>query len=288
MYSGHVLVLMYKWDIDEALRLIEAEGVTEMTGVPYVVRTFLDAAVTTGRDLSTLTGLGFGGSLSPEQLIKDVYTVFGGRVSPRTGYGLTETTSGVVAIGGADYVARPDSIGRPLPTVEIRIVGEDGVEVPVGEPGEITVRGPQVVSGYWRAPEATAASFRAGWFHTGDVGRVADDGFIHIVGRIKDVVIRGGENINCGEVESCLLDYAGVVEAAAFGVPHPSLGEELGAVVVVAGDQAGDPERIRAHVAERLAAFKVPAYVYVSHRPLPRTATGKVVKQGLAEFAAGG
>lgn len=284
-YSGHLMVLMYKWDIEDALNLIERERVTEMSGAPFVIRTFIEAAVTSGRDLSSLNSIGLGGSAAPAQLISDVYRYFDGQVSPRTGYGLTETTSGVVAIGGKDYVQRPDSVGTPLPTVEVRVV-DDGSAVPDGELGEITFKGPQVVSGYWKSPEATVANFRDGWFHTGDIGRIGPDGFVYVVGRMKDIVIRGGENISCGEVEACLGNHPDVVEVAAFGVPHDALGEELGVVVCLTPASTAGAGELRAFVAQRLAAFKIPAHVHLSRRPLPRTATGKVVKQGLAEFAA--
>jgi acyl-CoA synthetase (AMP-forming)/AMP-acid ligase II len=190
----------------------------------------------------------------------------------------------VVAIGGQTWVERPDSVGTVLPTVEVRVVS-DGIPVPAGETGEISFKGPQVVSGYWNAPEATAASFRDGWFHTGDIGRIAPDGYLYVIGRMKDIVIRGGENINCGEVEACLGNHPGVIEVAAFGVPHPTLGEELAVVVCLTEAGQATADELRAFVAERLAAFKVPARVYLSRLPLPRTATGKVIKQGLAGFA---
>jgi acyl-CoA synthetase (AMP-forming)/AMP-acid ligase II len=284
-YSGHLMMLMYKWDIEDALNLIERERVTEMSGAPFVVRTFIEAAVQSGRDLSSLNSIGLGGSAAPAQLISDVDRYFDGQVSPRTGYGLTETTSGVVAIGGKDYIQRPASVGIVLPTVEVRVV-DNGITVPDGELGEITFKGPQVVSGYWKSPEATAANFRDGWFHTGDIGRIGPDGYVYVVGRMKDIVIRGGENISCGEVEACLGNHPDVVEAAAFGVPHASLGEELGVVVCLTPSSTAGAGELREFASQRLAAFKVPAHVYLSRRPLPRTATGKVIKQGLAEFAA--
>jgi long-chain acyl-CoA synthetase len=283
-YSGHLMVLMYKWDIEDALNLIERERVTEMSGAPFVIRTFIEAAVRSGRDLSSLNSIGLGGSAAPAQLISDVDRYFDGQVSPRTGYGLTETTSGVVAIGGRDYVQRPASVGTVLPTVEVRVV-DNGITVPDGELGEITFKGAQVVSGYWKSPEATAANFRDGWFHTGDIGRIDPDGYVYVVGRMKDIVIRGGENISCGEVEACLGNHPDVVEVAAFGVPHASLGEELGVVVCLTPSSTAGADELREFASERLAAFKVPAHVYLCGRPLPRTATGKVIKQDLAEFA---
>jgi long-chain acyl-CoA synthetase len=286
-YSGQLMVLMYKWDIGDALELIEREQITEMSGAPFVIRTFIEAAVKSGRDLSSLNSIGLGGSAAPAQLITDVYNYFDGRVSPRTGYGMTETTSGVVAIGGKTYVDRPDSVGTLLPMAQVQVVDDDGAPVAAGQLGEIWFKGPQVVSGYWRSPEVSAASFTDGWFHTGDIGRQDPDGFIFIMGRIKDIVIRGGENISCGEVEGCLGNHPDVIEVAAFGLPHPSLGEELGVVACLTEGSAAGADDLRAFVAGRLAAFKVPAHVFLSGRPLPRTASGKVIKQELAGFVAG-
>lgn len=285
-YSGHLMVLMYKWDVEDALELIERERVTEMSGAPFVIRTFIEAAVKSERDLSSLNSIGLGGSAAPAQLITDVYEYFDGKVSPRTGFGSTETTSGVVAIGGKTYVERPDSVGTILPGVEMRVVDGD-TPVPDGELGEIVFKGPQVVSGYWHAPEVTAATFRDGWFHTGDTGRIDPDGYLYILGRIKDIVIRGGENISCGEVEGCLGNHPDVIEVAAYGVPHPTLGEELGVVVCLTAGSTATPDALRRFVAERLAAFKVPAHVFLSRPPLPRTASGKVIKRELASFIAG-
>ncbi len=286
-YSGHLLVLMYKWDTREALRLIEVEGVRELAGPPFVVQTFLDAARTTGRDLSSLRSMGMGGSAAPTHLIQAVHELFGGTVTPRTGYGLTETTSGVVSIAGAEFVAHPGSVGRPLPTVQVRIQDEHGHPLPPGTEGEVAIRGPQVVRGY--LGDAASAAFAGGWFLSGDTGRIDDEGLLHLVGRLKDVVIRGGENINCSEVEGCLDAHPDVLESAAFGLPHPTLGEELVALVRLRPGSPADGAALRDHVAARLAAFKTPARVLLSDDPLPRTASGKLLKRGLpAQLATSG
>jgi long-chain acyl-CoA synthetase len=278
-YSGHALVLMYKWDAEEAVRLVEEEGAGEVAGPPFVVQTFLDAAATTSRDLSSLRIIGMGGSAAPTKVIAALTERFGDQVTPRTGYGLTETTSGVVSISAADFARHPDSVGRPLPTAQVAILAEDGTEVAPGEVGEIAIRGPQVVRGYMNLPDAD--DFRGGWFHTGDLGRIDEEGLVYIVGRLKDVVIRGGENINCAEVEAVLTAHPDVVEAAALGAAHPQLGEELVAVARVRPGSVVDAEDLRAFAAERLAAFKVPARIAVSEVPLPRTASGKVVKRDI-------
>lgn len=276
-YSGHTLVLMYKWDAEEAVRLIEAEHANELAGPPFVIQTFLDTATTSDRDLSSLRIIGMGGSKAPARLIAAVAEHFGDQVTPRTGYGLTETTSGVVSISAADFAAHPDSVGRPLPTAQVAILGEGGEPVAVGEEGEIAVRGPQVVSGYFGVPDAP--EFRDGWFRTGDLGRVDASGLIYISGRLKDVVIRGGENINCAEVEAALTAHPDVVEAAALGAPHPTLGEEVVAVARLRPGSTLGAAELRDFAAARLAPFKVPVRIALSDISLPRTPSGKVVKR---------
>jgi long-chain acyl-CoA synthetase len=278
-YSGHTIVLMYKWNAQEAVELVERERVNELAGPPFVIQTFLEAAAGSDHDLSSLRIIGMGGSAAPTRLIAALTDRFGDQVTPRTGYGLTETTSGVVSISAADFARHPDSVGRPLPTAEVAILGEDGAPLGVGQEGEIAIRGPQVVSGYYDQPGAE--EFRDGWFHTGDLGRIDDEGLIYIVGRLKDVVIRGGENINCSEVESALTAHPDVVEAAALGVPHPKLGEELVAVVRVRSGSKLTADELRSFVADRLAAFKVPVRIAVSDTAIPRTPSGKIVKRDI-------
>jgi acyl-CoA synthetase (AMP-forming)/AMP-acid ligase II len=276
-YSGHCLVLMYKWNADEAVRLVETERANELAGPPFVIQTFLEAAA--GHDLDTLRVIGMGGSAAPTKVIAAVAERFGDRVTPRTGYGLTETTSGVVSISAADFAEHPDSVGRPLPTAEVAILGEEGQRLGVDEEGEIAIRGPQVVAGYLGMPDA--ADFRDGWFHTGDLGKIDDAGLIYIVGRLKDTVIRGGENIQCAEVEAVLNAHPDVVEAAALGAPHPKLGEELVAVVRLRPGSRLDAEELRGFAAGHLAAFKVPVRIALIDDALPRTSTGKVVKRDI-------
>ncbi|MBK1787098.1 class I adenylate-forming enzyme family protein [Prauserella cavernicola] len=280
LYAGQSLILMYKWDASEAVRLIEAERVTELSGPPYIVQTFLSAARDTGRDLSSLRALGMGGAAAPAHVIEQARAVLGEAVIPRTGYGMTETTSGVVAISAADFARRPASVGRALPTAEIAILDREGKVLGADSEGEVAVRGPQVIQGYEGAE--SDESFSGGWFRTGDLGRIDADGFVFLVGRIKDIVIRGGENISCSEVEVALGSHPQVHEAAALGAPHPALGEELVAIVHLADGSTVSAEDLRDHTAARLAPFKVPARIAIIHRPLPRTASGKVVKRELA------
>jgi long-chain acyl-CoA synthetase len=278
-YSGHTLVLMYKWNAELAVDLVEREGANELSGPPFVIQTFLDAA-TPDRDLSSLRMIGMGGSAASIQVVEAMKARFGDQVTPRTGYGLTETTSGVLSIPPTDFARHPDSVGRPLPTAHVAILGEDDSELPQGEVGEIAIRGPQVVSGYVDVPDAD--DFRNGWFHTGDLGRIDEEGLVYIVGRLKDVVIRGGENIYCAEVEAALTSHPDVLEAAAFGAPHPALGEELVAVARVRPHSDLTADRLRAFTAEHLAAFKVPARIALAEVELPRTPSGKIVKREIA------
>ncbi len=186
------------------------------------------AAETPGADLSSLVGIGMGGAPIPPELVRRVAPVG----APSNGYGLTETTAGIAFNAGADYLAAPDAVGRPVPSADVRVVDPaTGADLGEGAVGELWFRGPNVVRGYWNAPEATAAAFVDGWFRTGDLGRV-DDGVVRVVDRLKDVVIRGGENVYCAAVEAELLEVEGVLDVAVVGVPHPTLGEEVAAVVV--------------------------------------------------------
>ena len=185
---------------------------------------------------------------------------------------------------GDDYVTHPGSAGRPVPTVELRIVDADGKDAPQGESGEIWLKGPTISShGYWNRPDANAESFTDGWFHTGDIGRLDPDGFLYIVDRVKDLVIRGGENISCVEVEDALYEHPDVIDAAVVGVPHKTLGEEVKAVVQLREGSTATVEELRAFCAERLANFKVPEYVELVSQPLPRNPAGKVLKGQLRD-----
>jgi acyl-CoA synthetase (AMP-forming)/AMP-acid ligase II len=281
MAAGGTLVLMRKWDAAKALDLIDLHRVTHYAGVPTTALQLLDAAG--GRRLATLTNLNTGGAPAPPALVRRLTEAYGDRIEPRNGYGLTETCGGVLAHYGEAYRRRPDSVGRPTPVTETRVAGPDGGPLPDGETGELLLRGQSLVRGYWRDPEATAAAFTAdGWFRTGDLAVVREDGRVSVVDRLKDVVIRGGENVYCVEVEAALYGHPAVAEAAVLGVPHPVLGEEVAAVVRLRGGPgAASADELRAHAARGLAAYKVPAHIVVRDEPLPRNAGGKVLKDEL-------
>ncbi|RSN10636.1 fatty acid--CoA ligase [Nonomuraea sp. WAC 01424] len=280
MFTGGGLVLMYKWDPEQALRLIERERVTTMIGVPTNAWQLMSHPDFGKYDLSSLTTLGYGGAPAPPKLLERITSNLPDR-APSNGYGMTETTALAIGNGGDDYRARPDSIGRPSAVVDVRVVDPMGTELPPGEVGELCVRGPNVIMGYWNQPEATAQTFVGGWLHTGDLAKIDDEGFVYIVDRAKDMVIRGGENVYCAEVEAALFEHPAVDDAAVIGVPHDELGEEVGALLRLAPGQAVTTEELRSFLADRIAKFKIPVHVWFREGELPRNPGGKILKTHL-------
>lgn len=279
--SGGHLVLMHRWDPGEALELIERYQVTNFTGVPVMSRELVGHPDFASRDTSSLTNVGGGGApLQPDLVTKiDEATPM---VQPTTGYGLTET-SGVISINSSRwFVDKPTTVGPPLPTIEVQILDAGGKPVPTGEVGEVTVKGPNNARGYLNQPEATAAAFPDGWFRTGDLGTLDDDGFLTIVDRAKDMVLRGGENVYCAEVEAALFDHPAVRECAVFAIPHERLGETVGAAVVIHdGHDVGDDD-LQSFCAERIARYKIPERIWFIDA-LPRNANGKFLKRELRD-----
>jgi steroid-24-oyl-CoA synthetase len=279
---GGKLVMMYRWDPGRALELIERERITTFGGVPTMVMQVLDHPDFATRDTSSIRSVGYGGAPAPPELVKRIKANF--HSSPASnGYGLTETSSLSTMNSGDDYLAKPDSVGPPVPVVTVKVVDGDGNELPPGEIGELWIKGPNVVKGYWNKPEATAETFSAGWLHTGDVARIGEEGFVYIVDRAKDMVIRGGENVYSVEIESVLYEHPAVSEAAVIGIPHPVLGEEVGAVVRLRPGMAASEADLQAHVAAHLAAFKVPARIWFADEELPRNPAGKLLKRELRD-----
>jgi long-chain acyl-CoA synthetase len=284
--AGGKITMMYRWDPARALELIEREQVTTFGGVPAMAMQILDHPDFDKRDTSSVRSVAYGGAPAPPDLVKRIKAHFpGGGAS--NGYGLTETSSLSTMNTGDDYVARPASVGPPVPVVEVKVVGPGGDTLAPGDVGELWIKGPNVVKGYWGKPEATEATFTHGWLHTGDVARLDDDGFVFIVDRAKDMLIRGGENIYCVEIESVLHDHPAVSDAAIIGIPHPVLGEEVGAVVQLRAGTTATEDELRRHVASRLAGFKVPVRVWFSEEPLPRNPAGKILKRQLRDQRVG-
>ena len=286
-YNGGIIVSQYKWDPLEALRLIEKHKITAFGGVPTVVRSLLEHPQLKEFDISSLVAISQGGApVAPDSIAK-IENEFAGKVMPGNGYGLTETTAAVIGNSGAAYFAKKDSVGLPYVGTDVRIVAEDGTECPVGTIGEIWMYGPNNVRGYWNKPEETAKAFTDGWFHSGDAGFIDHDGYIYVVDRIKDMVLRGGENVYCVEVETALFESEIVKDCAVIGVPHPSLGEEVAAVIVPSSRHgASSEESLMTFLQGRLASYKVPSKIFWHDGELPRNATGKVLKKDLREMYA--
>ncbi len=284
MLTGGKLVHMYKWDAGDALKLIEAERITALTGVPVMSRELITHPDFGKTDTSTLLSVGGGGAqLQPDLVGKIDSTVSNAR--PNTGYGMTETCGIITSINGDFFVDKPDSAGPILPNYESKIVDDNGNEVPQGGLGELCVRGAQVIRGYINRPEATAESIVNGWLHTGDIARIDEDGFVFIVDRKKDMVLRGGENVYCAEVESAIFAHEGVAECSVFGVPDDRLGEEVGVAVVLKKGVAISADDLRAFAGTLIAKHKLPRYVWFLDE-LPRNASGKFLKRELRDVLA--
>jgi long-chain acyl-CoA synthetase len=282
--SGLKLVMMRKWDPERALELIERERVTNFVGVPTQSWDLLEAPSFATTDTSSLVSVGGGGAPAPPQLVKRVSSNFA-KASPGIGYGMTETNAYGPQNTGVDYIEHPTSTGRSTPILLVEIRDPDGRAVPTGQPGEIWFKGPNLIRGYWNRPEDTAETIVAGWLRSGDIGRVDEEGFVYVEDRAKDMVLRAGENIYCAEVEAALYEHPAVHEAAVFGIPHERLGEEVAAAVFLRQGETATVEELQAHVAERLASFKVPTRIIVNHEPLPRNASGKILKRQLRDEA---
>ncbi len=278
------LVCMYKWDVAKGADIIEREGITNFTATPAITGDLVVYSRETGRKFPTLTAVGGGGaSRAPEQ-VRAIDASFE-KAMPATGWGMTETNAIGVGIAASDYLRKPESSGRVSAVLDIRIVDERGSELPTGQRGELQIRGASIMRGYYKRPDANAAEFvNDEWFRTGDVAYVDDEGFLFIVDRIKDLVIRGGENIGCGAVEYALQEHPAVVEASVYGVPDERLGEEV-ATTIYASAPVTERE-LRDFLSTRLGKFQIPRYFHFARDPLPRGATGKILKKDLRLEAA--
>lgn len=276
------LVCMYKWNPTAAAELIAHEKLSSFIAPAAMTGDLVLEARRNNLDLSTLASVGGGGAPRAPEQVRSIEATFS-QAMPATGWGMTETNAIGTGIGGADYLLRPESSGRASAVVDLKIVDEAGNDLPAHSRGELLIRGATVIEGYWNRPDANADSFVDGWLRTGDVAYLDDEGFLFIVDRIKDLVIRGGENIGCGEVEAALLEHPLVREASVYGVPDERLGEEVGATYFTDADLS--EAQLRDFLEERLARFKVPRYLTAHPEPLPRTASGKILKRDLREQA---
>lgn len=281
-FNGQKVVSMYKWDAGEALPIIERERVTAIGGVPAIAWQVLEHPDREKYDLSSIEAVSYGGAPSAPELVATIKRTFK-EATPANGWGMTETCATATLNLAEDYVNRPDSAGLPGPAVDLKIVSPSGETLGPNEVGELYTKGPSNAKAYWNKPEATASTFINGWVATGDLARIDEEGFVYIVDRAKDMLIRGGENVYCIEVENALYEHNAVMDAAVVGIPHKVLGEEVGAIVQLKPGKQVTEDDLRAFVAGKLAAFKVPVRIEMQDQPLPRNANGKILKNELRD-----
>lgn len=280
MAAGHTMIFMRKWDPVQAMDIIEREKVNVTGGVPTIAWQLIEHPDRANYDLSSLEAIAYGGAPSAPELVKRIYEEFG--ALPANGWGMTETMATVTSHSAEDYLNRPTSAGPPVAVADLEIRADDGVTLlPAGTVGELWARGAMIVKGYWNKPEATAETFVDGWVRTGDLARLDDEGFVYIVDRAKDMLLRGGENIYSSEVENILYEHPAVTDCAIIGIAHRTLGEEPAAVVHLAPGKAATEAELQAWVRARLAAFKVPVAIRFVPETLPRNANGKILKKDL-------
>jgi len=279
-------VMMYKWNAEAALELIESERISILHGVPTMTWEVMQSPNFATTDLSSLRSVQSGGAPRPPEHLAMMVQKFPDKALPGLGYGLTETNALGAIISGKFYQSRPNSTGRPTPPLtQVRIVNEQGQTLPANEVGEICIKGPSVMKGYWNKPEATAEVLKDGWFHTGDLGLLDDLGFLIILDRAKDIVIRGGENIGCAEVEYAIHEHSAVSEVSVYGIPDSRLGEVPCATIMLKEGRSLTADELAGFLRDKIAAFKVPEKFYFQHEQLPRIASGKIAKKVLRQQA---
>lgn len=270
-----------RFDPEEVLQLIARERISIWSAIPTMLHRVVHHPKIRDYDLSSLRGISFGGAPTPPETIERAREVLPASPIFANAYGLTETHGVATVNGGKDVLERKTSIGRPLPILDMKIADADGKELPDGQLGELLIYGPTITPGYWNRPDATAETVRSGWLHSGDLGYRDTEGFYFVVDRAKDMIIRGGENVYCTEIENCLADHPEIDEAAVVGVPDAELGERVKAIVRRVPGSALAESAVRAHVAAHLASFKVPEFVEFTGDPLPRNPAGKLLKNTL-------
>ncbi len=280
--AGLKLAIMYKWDAEKALEMIEREQITNFVGVPTQSWDLVNSPAFDKYDTSSLRAVGGGGAPSPTSLVGKVNDkVKNG--SPQLGYGMTETNAFGPGITGSDYLSHPTSTGRAVLPMKVEIRDENLQPVPTGQSGEIWFFGPMLIRGYWNRPEATAETIVDGWLRSGDLGRLDADGFVYVEDRVKDMILRAGENIYGAEVESAIYEHPAVHEAAVFGVPHERLGEEVAVAIYPNDHMTLTAEELWAFLDAKIAKFKIPTQVVIINEPLPRNAAGKFLKRDLQQ-----
>ncbi|CAG4901974.1 class I adenylate-forming enzyme family protein [Acidithrix sp. C25] len=279
---GGTLLLMHKWDADKALTLIESRHVTTFGGAPTMIRQIIDALENRQADLGSLRELLVGGAPLSRALVSHTKDALPDVVL-ENGYGMTEASSTISFISGSDCENNPESVGPPIPVCDVKVIGPDGSDLPWGESGELCIRGPGVALGYWREPKATEAVFGGGWLRTGDIAVIDKNGRINLIDRVKDVIIRGGENISSVEVEGRLLEHPSVLDAAVIAVPDLVLGERVGAIVVLRQSMDATGDELSQFLSERMARFKVPDRYWFREGELPRGQSGKILKRSLRD-----
>jgi long-chain acyl-CoA synthetase len=276
------LVMMYRWNAEKALELIERERVTNFIGVPTQSWDLVNSPRFGDFDTSSLRGVGGGGAPAPPALVERVAgSVKNG--GPTLGYGMTETNAYGPNNTGVDYISHPTSTGRVMPIMRIEVRDPERRQVPTGQRGEIWFNGPMLIRGYWNKPEATAETIVDGWLRSGDIGRVDDEGFVYVEDRLKDMILRGGENVYCAEVEAAIYEHPAVHEAAVFGIPDERLGEEVAVAIHLADGAAMTVDELRSFLSTRIAAFMIPSRVLIVPDPLPRNPAGKFLKRELRQ-----
>jgi long-chain acyl-CoA synthetase len=280
--AGLKLAIMYKWDPEKALEMIEREQITNFVGVPTQSWDLVNSPAFEKYDTSSLRAVGGGGAPSPTSLVGKVNDkVKNG--NPQLGYGMTETNAFGPAITGSDYLSHPTSTGRASWPMFVEVRDENLKPVPTGQSGEIWFFGPMLIRGYWNRPDATAETIVDGWLRSGDLGRLDADGYVYVEDRVKDMILRAGENVYGAEVESAIYEHPAVHEAAVFGVPHERLGEEVGVAILVNDGMTLTPEELWAFLDDKIAKFKIPTQVVIMTEPLPRNAAGKFLKRELQQ-----
>lgn len=278
-------VMMYKWDVNDALRLIEKERISIFHGVPTMTWEIMQSEKFSTTDLSSLRGVQSGGAPRPPEHLKMMLERFPNKAIPGLGYGLTETNAIGAIISGEFYEAKPHSTGRPTPPIStVKIVDEDFNEVGPNETGEICIKGPTIMKGYWNKPAETNEVLKDGWFFTGDIGLLDDLGFLVILDRAKDIVIRGGENIGCAEVEYAIAEHPSISEVSVYGIPDERLGEVPYATIMLKPNAKLESNDLNEFLKKKIAAFKVPEHFDFQYDQLPRIAAGKIAKKKLRQL----